>query len=383
MANMTFKHALLVLFLLSFFTLLTYLFAVSSGDNAFLRAGEGISADSSVAPAFSDMAYSIEPKSTLHRVLITGGAGFVGMHTAERLKKMGHHVVAYDILNDYYDPALKEARVKRLKQAGVTFIKGDVCDAAALEKAVSENKIDRIVHLAAQAGVRYSLKHPFTYTRNNIDCFVTIFEMLKDHPHIKFVYASSSSVYGLNDKVPFSETDPVVKPASLYAATKRSNELIAHVYHNLYGIASIGLRFFTVYGPWGRPDMAYFSFTDKILRGVPIQMYNHGNMMRDFTFIDDIVSGIEACLFVAPRGPQILNLGNNKPVHLKRFIQVIEDAIGTKAIIESVENQKGDVPKTYADIAKAQLLLGYSPSTPLETGIPIFVKWFRDWSGEK
>merc|ERR1711871_1355523 len=213
------------------------------------------------------------------------------MHTSLRLRAMGRRVVAYDNMNTYYSTELKRARVAQLRAHGVLFVEADVCDAKSLAEALDAHNIERVVHLAAQAGVRYSLEHPFAYTRSNVECFVALLEVLRGRA-IPLVYASSSSVYGLNTKVPFSEGDPVLKPASLYAATKRSNELIAHTYHHLYGQRSVGLRFFTVYGPWGRPDMAYFSFTDKIMRGEAIQMYNHGNLERDFTYIDDIVDGV-------------------------------------------------------------------------------------------
>lgn len=312
-----------------------------------------------------------------HRVLVTGGGGFVGMHTSLRLHANGHHVVAYDNLNSYYDPKLKLSRVQNLYKHNIPFVRADVCNATALKNVIKQHRVNRIVHLAAQAGVRYSLNHPHEYVRNNVDCFVTLLETIKTLD-IHLVYASSSSVYGKNDKIPFAETDPVERPASLYAATKRSNELIAHVYHNLYKQQSIGLRFFTVYGPWGRPDMAYWSFTKNILEKTPIRMFNHGNLERDFTYIDDVVDGIAASLDVLPQTPLILNLGSHRPIYLKRFIEIIEASVGQKAIIESVEMQCGDVPRTYADLAQSQRVLGYNPTTPLEVGIPRFVKWYLE-----
>ena len=312
-----------------------------------------------------------------HRVLVTGGGGFVGMHTALRLHGNKHYVVAYDNLNSYYDQALKRSRVLKLNENDIPFVHADVCNATTLADVLKQHRIDRVVHLAAQAGVRYSLQHPHAYVRNNVDCFVTLLETIKTL-NVRLVYASSSSVYGKNDKIPFAETDAVDRPASLYAATKRTNELIAHVYHNLYDQQSIGLRFFTVYGPWGRPDMAYWSFTENILKQKPIRMFNHGNLERDFTYIDDVVGGIVASLDLLPQTPLILNLGSNRPVHLKRFIEIIEASVGQKAIIESVEMQSGDVPRTYADLTQSRRLLGYNPTTPLEVGIPRFVNWYRD-----
>jgi len=313
-----------------------------------------------------------------YRVMVTGGAGFVGMHTSLRLRSQGHYVVAFDNLNTYYSPALKNARVQNITAEGVDFVEGDVCDASKIESILIEHQINKVIHLAAQAGVRYSLGHPFEYTKNNVDCFVNLLEVLKDHKEIPLVYASSSSVYGKNTKQPFSESDEVNLPASLYAATKRSNELIAHVYHNLYQVKSIGLRFFTVYGPWGRPDMAYWDFTTKILSGTPIKMFNHGQLKRDFTYIDDIVDGVTGCLDITFEH-EILNLGNNQPVEIKEFVKTIEDSLGKKAIIEMVGMQKGDVKETYADVSKANKLLGYRPHTSLAEGIKKFVSWYCEY----
>jgi len=312
-----------------------------------------------------------------YRVLVTGGGGFIGMHTSLRLQANGHHVVAYDNLNSYYNPALKQSRIQKLHANDIPFVRADVCNATAMEAVIKEHRISHIVHLAAQAGVRYSIDHPHEYVRNNVDCFVTLLEAIKAL-NVRLVYASSSSVYGKNDKIPFTETDPVERPASLYAATKRSNELIAHVYHDLYKQQSIGLRFFTVYGPWGRPDMAYWSFTKSILEQTPIRMFNHGNLERDFTYIDDVVDGIVASLDVLSYTPLILNLGSHRPVHLKRFIEIIEASVGQRAIIESVKMQSGDVPRTYADLAQSRRVLNYNPTTPLEVGIPRFVEWYLE-----
>ena len=318
----------------------------------------------------------IQKKNGLYNVLVTGGAGFIGMHTSIHLKKNGHHVVAYDIMNSYYSQALKRARVKKLYKKQIPFVRADVCNASALKSVIKQHQINRIVHLAAQAGVRYSLGHPHEYVHSNVDCFVTLLETIKTL-NVRLVYASSSSVYGKNTKVPFSESDPVDQPVSLYAATKRSDELIAHVYYNLYNQQSIGLRFFTVYGPWGRPDMAYWSFTKNILEQTPIKMFNHGNLERDFTYIDDVVYGIVASLNVLSQTPLILNLGSHRPVNLKRFIEIIETSAGQKAIIESVKMQSGDVPRTYANISRSRQVLGYNPTTSLEDGISRFVTWYQ------
>ena len=318
-----------------------------------------------------------------YRVLVTGGAGFIGMHTSLRLRAEGHHIVAYDNLNSYYSLTLKKARLTRLTEQGVHFVHSDVCNTTALASVLDEHHIDRVIHLSAQAGVRYSLGHPYEYTRNNVDCFVTLLEALKSRENVRLVYASSSSVYGLNDKIPFAEGDPVERPASLYAASKRMDELMAYVYHNLYGLPSIGLRFFTVYGPWGRPDMAYYTFTDKIMQGEPIDMFNHGNLERDFTYIDDVVEGIVASLNFLLSSAEVLNLGNNKPVPLKTLIEIIESSVGKKADIRSIEMQPGDMPRTFADITKSQQMLGYEPRTLLDEGIPRFVKWFKEYSSSQ
>jgi UDP-glucuronate 4-epimerase len=321
------------------------------------------------------------PKGPKHNVLVTGAAGFIGMHTAIELKQMGMTPVGYDNVNSYYSTRLKESRLEELKNHGIAFERGDVCDAEKLKEVIKSHKITRFVHLAAQAGVRYSLDHPFEYTRNNIDCTVNILEVMKELGMTEYplVYASSSSVYGNNIKVPFQETDPVEDPASLYAATKRSDELIARTYFNLHNISSIGLRFFTVYGPYGRPDMAPWMFTDKISNNETIQVFNHGMSRRDFTYIDDIVQGVVNSLLVdrSRVEAEVINLGNGRPVLLADFVRIVEERVGRPAQIESLGMQKGDVPKTYADISKAQYLLGYMPSTPIEEGIDKFVEWFQ------
>lgn len=318
------------------------------------------------------------PNGPKYRVLVTGAAGFVGMHTALELKRLGMEPIGYDNVNDYYSTRLKESRIEKLKKNDVVFVKGDVCDTDALKDLIETYQITRVIHLAAQAGVRYSIDHPLEYTRNNIDCFVHLLETLnKLNMKDPLVYASSSSIYGNNVKVPFKETDLVEDPASLYAATKRSNELVAHTYLNLYNISSIGLRFFTVYGPYGRPDMAPWIFTDKIANNETIKVFNHGNSRRDFTYVDDIVQGVVNALFVNTGQAELVNLGNGRPVVLADFVRIVEDRVGTKARTVEVGMQKGDVPVTYADITKARLLLGYHPRTPIEEGITKFVDWFR------
>lgn len=324
------------------------------------------------------------PNGPKYNVLVTGAAGFIGMHTSIELKRMGMTPIGYDNVNTYYSTDLKESRINELQKEGIIFERGDVCDADNLKRVIRDHKIIRFVHLAAQAGVRYSLEHPFEYVHNNIDCTVNLLEVmkeldLKEHP---LVYASSSSVYGNNVKVPFLETDPVEDPASLYAATKRSDELIARTYFNLYNISSIGLRFFTVYGPYGRPDMAPWMFTDKIANNETIQVFNHGLSRRDFTYIDDIVQGVVNSLLVdrskTSVETEVVNLGNGNPVLLADFVRIVEKRVGKRAQIESLGMQKGDVPKTYADISKAQHLLGYKPSTSIEEGIDKFVAWFQE-----
>jgi len=320
------------------------------------------------------------PDGPKFSVLVTGAAGFIGMHTAIELERLGMSPIGYDNVNEYYSVELKESRIGELRKRGIEFVRGDVCDVSKLKATVREHNITRFIHLAAQAGVRYSLDHPLEYTRNNVDCTVDVLEVmvelgLTEDP---LVYASSSSVYGNNVRIPFRETDPVEDPASLYAATKRSDELIAHTYFNLYNISSIGLRFFTVYGPFGRPDMAPWIFTDKISNNQTIRVFNHGKSKRDFTFVGDIVQGIVHSLFVNTGRPELVNLGNGHPVVLADFVRIVEERVGQKALIESVGMQKGDVPTTYADVTKARYLLGYNPQTSIEEGIAAFVEWFRD-----
>ncbi|MEP7457138.1 SDR family NAD(P)-dependent oxidoreductase [Phyllobacterium sp. SB3] len=322
------------------------------------------------------------------KAIVTGAAGFIGFHVASRLVSEGFDVLAIDNLNDYYPVALKEARVSVLQgKSDNRFVHADITNPHDLAAAIANDlDADIIVHLAAQAGVRYSVENPAAYVDANVQGQVTVFEQackMSKRPPI--VYASSSSVYGANKKVPFAESDPVDQPVSVYAATKRSAELLAHSYRHVHKIASTGLRFFTVYGPYGRPDMAPWLFTDAILRGEPIKVYNHGNMERDFTFIDDIVNGVYAAVRRILSNPDetapIYNLGNNKPVALMRFIEILEKACGREAIKKFEPMPPADVARTYADIGLASRDLGFAPTVELEDGLPLFVEWFRGYNG--
>lgn len=311
-------------------------------------------------------------------ILVTGAAGFIGYHVARKLCALGEQVVGIDSINDYYDPSLKAARLKNLEQdKNFSFFKIDLCDLQGLTELFDRFDFDRICHLAAQAGVRYSLSNPFAYQRSNNEGFLNILEMARKNPVRNLVYASSSSVYGANTKLPFSEDDRTDNPVSLYAATKKANELVAHSYSHLYGLPCSGLRFFTVYGPWGRPDMALFMFTKAILAGEPIDVYNNGRMKRNFTYIDDIVEGV----IIALNNPvpyEIYNIGNSRAEELMDFIAEIEKNIGKKAVINYKPMQPGDVVATVADIAKLQKL-GYNPKTNIDTGIKKFVEWYREY----
>jgi len=321
-------------------------------------------------------------------VLVTGAAGFIGSHAALALLDRGETVIGVDNLNDYYDPALKMARLARIKdRPAFRFRKVELADPAAVERLFEdEPAIDRVIHLAAQAGVRYSLENPYAYADANVTGQLTMLEACRHRRGLKhFVYASSSSVYGGNTKLPFAIDDPVDSPVSLYAATKRAGELMAHTYGHLYRVPSTGIRFFTVYGPWGRPDMAAWLFTEAILAGRPIRVFNHGDMRRDFTYIDDAVAGLIAALDNPPADPgegigvpcRLYNIGNHRSEPLPRFIEVLQDALGIKADMRFEPMQKGDVKETYADIAAAQRDLGFDPSTPIDVGLPRFVEWFR------
>jgi UDP-glucuronate 4-epimerase len=311
-------------------------------------------------------------------ILVSGVAGFIGYHVCRRLLDEGREVAGIDSINDYYDPVLKEARLERLKKNGrFHFHKIDLCDFDGLTKIVNEYGPDLICHLAAQAGVRYSLTNPFAYQKSNNEGFLNILECARNRKVKNFVFASSSSVYGSNTKLPFSETDPVDHPISLYAATKRANELTAFCYNHLFGVPCSGLRFFTVYGPWGRPDMALFIFTRAILEGKSIDVYNGGKMMRNFTYIDDIVEGVVRVLD-NPRPFELYNIGNSRAENLMDFIHEIERAVGKKASINYLPMQPGDVTTTVADITKI-CALGYEPRTNIDVGIRNFVAWFREY----
>lgn len=311
----------------------------------------------------------------MKHVLITGAAGFIGFHLAKYLKNRGDQVVGLDNFNSYYSVNLKRARAQELKKCAVTVHEGDLTDIKNLQKMVNEYGITHFIHLAAQAGVRYSLENPQAYIKSNIEGFLNVLETCRQTEGLKLVYASSSSVYGLNTKTPFSIEDRTDHQASLYGVTKKSNELMASTYHHLYQIPVTGLRFFTVYGPWGRPDMAYFQFTKSILEGRPIKIFNHGQMRRDFTFIDDIIQGIVAAMDLAAKH-EIFNLGNHQPVNLLHMVELIEKCIGKKAEKLFVDMQPGDVLETYADIDYSHKKLGFNPKTSLEEGIPLFVDWY-------
>ncbi|BAL26059.1 NAD-dependent epimerase [Azoarcus sp. KH32C] len=333
------------------------------------------------------------------KILVTGAAGFIGMHASQVLLARGDEVVGIDNLNDYYDPQLKLDRLARLTpNPGFRFVKLDVADRAGMERLFAEEKFDRVIHLAAQAGVRYSLQNPHAYIESNLVGFTNILEGCRHNKVQHLVYASSSSVYGGNTKMPFSEHDSVDHPVSLYAATKKANELMAHTYSHLYGLPTTGLRFFTVYGPWGRPDMALFLFTKAILEGRPIDVFNHGKMKRDFTYIDDIVEGVirtldrvaEADPAFDPLNPdpgrgaapyRVFNIGNNNPVELMAFIEAIEDAVGQKAEKNFLPLQDGDVPATYADTDELNAWTGFAPATSVRDGVGRFVAWYRGYFG--
>jgi UDP-glucuronate 4-epimerase len=317
------------------------------------------------------------------KVLITGCAGFIGMYVAERLLARGDEVVGIDNLNDYYDVSLKEARLARLRpHRGFRDVRLDIADRAGMAALFEQERPDAVINLAAQAGVRYSLKNPLAYADSNLLGFVNVLEGCRHNGVKHLVYASSSSVYGGNTKVPFAENDNVDHPVSLYAATKKANELMAYSYSHLYGIPSTGLRFFTVYGPWGRPDMAYFSFTQAILAGRPIDVFNHGKMRRDFTYIDDIAEGVVRVLDRPATGEPphtVYNIGNHQPVELMEFIDILEAALGRTTARNFLPMQDGDVPLTYADTARLQAAVGFVPATPLADGIGRFVAWYRDY----
>jgi UDP-glucuronate 4-epimerase len=313
-------------------------------------------------------------------ILVTGAAGFIGFHVSRALLERGERVIGVDNLNAYYDPELKRRRLALLREdERFDFEQLDLCDFDGLSRLFERTHPARVCHLAAQAGVRHSIEHPFVYQKSNNEGFLNMMELARRHAIENFVYASSSSVYGGSTTLPFSESDPVDHPISLYAATKRSNELVAHCYSHLYGIPSSGLRFFTVYGPWGRPDMALFIFTKAILEGCQIDVYNHGNMRRNFTYIDDIVRGVLLTLDT-PKPYELYNIGNSRAENLLDFIAAIERAVGRTARKQFLPLQPGDVPETVADISKIRSL-GYEPSTDIEQGVDAFVAWYREYFG--
>lgn len=316
----------------------------------------------------------------MKKIIITGAAGFIGFHVSKELLARGFDVIGIDDLNPYYLPELKETRIQVLESANTfKFKKIDISDQLAVDGCFQEFKPDLVLHLAAQAGVRYSLINPYAYQTSNLQGFINIIEASRICQVRRFVYASSSSVYGGNTKMPYSEKDPVNTPVSLYAATKRSNELMAHSYSHLWGLQTIGLRFFTVYGPWGRPDMAYWSFLENMYNKEPIMVFNYGRNKRDFTYIDDIVEGVVSAITSDKLDSyEIINLGNHKPVELMEFIETIEKLSGIKAIKDMAPPQPGDVVSTYADIDLAREKLGFEPSTNLGDGMDKFIQWFND-----
>ncbi|MDL2285331.1 NAD-dependent epimerase [Desulfovibrio sp. OttesenSCG-928-F07] len=331
------------------------------------------------------------------KVLVTGGAGFIGFFLSKKLLENGHTVYGIDNLNDYYSPALKKDRIAQLKtNPAYSFTELDIANAEALNTLFKEQGFTHVVNLAAQAGVRYSIINPAAYVQSNLVGFANVLEACRNYPVEHLVYASSSSVYGMNGKMPFSTAHEVNHPVSLYAASKKSGELMTHSYSHLYNIPTTGLRFFTVYGPWGRPDMAYFSFTKRILAGEPIQLFNNGKMLRDFTYIDDIIAGVYACL-LAPAAPdknwdskapcpassfapyRVYNIGNNNAVELEYFVNVLEDSLGVKAVKEYLPMQAGDVYATYANIDDMHNTFGFTPATSIEEGLPKFAKWYKEY----
>lgn len=331
------------------------------------------------------------------RILVTGAAGFIGFHLSKKLCELGHQVTGIDNINDYYDPRLKHSRLEILKAySGFSFHEIDLKDKGRIDEFFKSKNPEYVVNLAAQAGVRYSITNPYAYIDSNIIGFLNILEACRHNPVKHLVYASSSSVYGANRKMPFSVHDNVDHPLALYAVSKKSNELMAHAYSNLYNIPTTGLRFFTVYGPWGRPDMALFLFTKAILEGKPIDVFNQGNMRRDFTYVADIVEGITRLIPNIPKGNpdwsglkpdpassfapyKIYNIGNNKPVELLYFIEVLEAKLKKKAIKNLLPLQDGDVPETYADVDDLMRDVGFKPSTSIETGIEQFVNWYKEY----
>jgi len=346
------------------------------------------------------MTETVAPPSVPEPLLVTGAAGFIGSKLSARLLDAGYRVVGLDNLNDYYDPSLKKARLERVigPREGFTFERLDIGDRSGMESLFARNRFSGVVHLAAQAGVQYSIENPHSYVDSNLVGFLHILEGCRAQQLSHLVYASSSSVYGANTVMPFSVHHNVDHPLSLYAATKKANELMAHTYSYLYSLPTTGLRFFTVYGPWGRPDMALFKFTRSILAGEPIDVFNYGNHRRDFTYVDDIVEGVVRALLSPPEGNpswsgarpdpatssapwKVYNIGNQSPVELMRYIEVLEECLGKKAEKNLLPLQPGDVPDTWADVEALTEDVGYRPSTPVEVGVRRFVEWYREYYG--
>ena len=338
------------------------------------------------------------------KVLLTGAAGFIGFHVAQRMIARGDAVVGFDSVNAYYDPQLKERRLQLLQAAGAEgpgsfeFVRADLVDTTAISRLFIDHSFERVIHLAAQAGVRHSLTHPHDYAQSNLIGFLNILEACRNAAVPHLTYASTSSVYGSNQRMPFSESDGVDHPLQFYAATKRANELMAHAYSHLYGLPTTGLRFFTVYGPWGRPDMALFLFTKAILAGEPIKVFNFGNHTRDFTYVADIAEGVirtsdrpaqpdpdwsgDAPDPASSNAPfRLYNIGNNAPVKLTEYIEAIEEVLGIEAVREFLPLQPGDVPDTYADVSALEAAVGYRPATPVREGVHAFVEWYRGYHG--
>lgn len=313
------------------------------------------------------------------RILITGAVGFIGYHLALALKKRGDFVIGLDHFNTYYDLQLKKDREKELVNQEIEILHADIRDRDLFQLALLRHHITHVLHLAAQAGVRHSLSEPDDYIASNLHGFVSVLEACRRFPHLKLIYASSSSVYGLNTKTPFSVEDKTDRPANLYGATKKANEAIAHAYHHLYGLSVTALRYFTVYGPWGRPDMAYYKFTHKIATGQPIEVFNQGKMRRDFTYIDDIVQGTMAAVDLEANC-EIFNLGNNRPVDLMYLISLIEQKLGKKAIMRMLPMQPGEIEETCADIEKSVKMLQFQPAVSLEEGISRFIDWYQSYT---
>ncbi|NDV89032.1 NAD-dependent epimerase/dehydratase family protein [Aurantimonas aggregata] len=336
------------------------------------------------------------------RILVTGNAGFIGYHVARRLLERGDSVIGFDVVNDYYDPTLKEARLKRLDETAASssgeyhFVRANLADRDAVDACFATHRPDRVIHLAAQAGVRYSIENPHAYVESNIVAYTNILEACRHTEVEHLTYASTSSVYGANTNMPFSEHRPADHPLQFYAATKRANELMAHSYSHLFRLPTTGLRFFTVYGPWGRPDMALFLFTRNILAGKPITLFNHGNHTRDFTFVEDIAEGVIRASDqpAAPNAEwdsanpdpatsnapwRLFNIGNNNPVKLTAYVEALEEALGRKAIIERLPLQPGDVPDTFADTTALETAVGYRPATTVKAGVGAFVDWYREY----